>query len=151
MADISGIKPVEKVENIEKPEPGFAVRPPETAQPEVVQGATVREVKKIPARDRLILVSISAARNGDILPVNNGDILGREYVGKDLLTVYDKVSRKHAKIIFFGGEWTIEDLNSTNGTYVNDRKLEPGEKCPLKAKNIIALSKSCEFLVEIGG
>ena len=129
MGDISGIRPVEKTE------------------PDVADklGATVRDAKKA-----LLLVSISAARNGDILPINNGDVLGRERVGKDLLAVYSTVSRRHAKIVFFGGEWTIEDVGSTNGTYVNGRKLEAGQKYPLKAKDIVALSKSCEFLVEIG-
>ena len=136
MGDISGIRPVEKTDKA-----GSG-----TANP----SATVRDVKK-----SLVLVSISAARNGDILSVNDGDILGREHVGRDLLAVYDTVSRQHAKIACSREreceKWTIEDIGSTNGTYVNGRKLEARRKYPLKAKDIVALSKSCEFLVEIGG
>ena len=137
MGDISGIKPVEKTESVEKSGPEQNVAAP---------SATVREVKK----PRLILVAISAARNGDLLPVSDGDVLGREHVGKDLFAVYDKVSRRHAKIACSRVEWTIEDLDSTNGTYINGKKLAPGQKYPLLAKDILALSKSCEFLVEIG-
>ena len=136
MGDISGVRPEEK---IEKPESHI----------EDDASATVRDVKKTPVRDHLVLVVISAARSGDILPVNDGDTLGREHVGKDLFAVYNTVSRRHAKIARSGGEWTIEDMDSTNGTYVNGKMLEAAQKYPLKAKDILAFSKSCEFLVEI--
>lgn len=46
------------------------------------------------------------------------------------LDAYDpdaKVSRKHAKIISGGGKFFVEDMGSTNGTYVNrGRRLLPG-------------------------
>ena len=133
MADISRIRPIEKTENFEEPEPDTTDNP---------SGATVREVKKTPVRDRLVLEVKSASHNGEILSVNNGDIIGREHVGKDLLAAYNTVGRRHAKIIASGGEWVIEDLDSMNGTYVNGRKLEAGQTYPLKTKDIAALSKS---------
>jgi len=37
----------------------------------------------------------------------------------------ETVSRKHAKIEKKGGKTTVIDLESTNGTYLNDRRLEP--------------------------
>jgi hypothetical protein len=38
-----------------------------------------------------------------------------------------KVSRRHARIIFREGKYFVEDLGSTNGTYVNrGRRLLPG-------------------------
>jgi len=38
-----------------------------------------------------------------------------------------KVSRRHARIIFRDGKYFVEDLGSTNGTYVNrGRRLLPG-------------------------
>lgn len=38
-----------------------------------------------------------------------------------------KVSRRHARIIFDNGKFSIEDLGSTNGTFVNrGRRLLPG-------------------------
>lgn len=51
----------------------------------------------------------------------------------DMVLVEDMVSRKHAKITFNAGRITIEDLGSTNGTFVNGirlsqpRKLKPGD------------------------
>lgn len=34
------------------------------------------------------------------------------------------VSRKHCKIFFKNGAWWVEDLNSTNGTYLNGKKIK---------------------------
>ena len=34
------------------------------------------------------------------------------------------VSRKHARFWFEDGEWFVEDLGSSNGTYVNNRRIE---------------------------
>ncbi len=33
------------------------------------------------------------------------------------------VSRRHARLWFDGGEWHVEDLQSSNGTYVNNRRI----------------------------
>jgi pSer/pThr/pTyr-binding forkhead associated (FHA) protein len=33
------------------------------------------------------------------------------------------VSHRHARIYHSDGEWYVEDLGSTNGTFVNDRPL----------------------------
>ncbi len=42
----------------------------------------------------------------------------------DMVLVEDMVSRKHAKITVAGGKITIEDLGSTNGTFVNGEKVK---------------------------
>jgi diguanylate cyclase (GGDEF)-like protein len=42
----------------------------------------------------------------------------------DLPIDQESISRHHAKIIFDGTNHTIEDLSSTNGTFVNDQKIE---------------------------
>jgi hypothetical protein len=41
------------------------------------------------------------------------------------------VSRKHARIFVQGDQVYIEDLNSTNYTYVNQQKITPGQPHPL--------------------
>ena len=41
------------------------------------------------------------------------------------------VSRKHARIFVQGAQVLIEDLNSTNYTFVNQQKLTPGQPQPL--------------------
>jgi len=42
----------------------------------------------------------------------------------DMVLVEDMVSRRHAKIAFSGDQITIEDLGSTNGTFVNGEKVK---------------------------
>ena len=51
------------------------------------------------------------------------------------------VSRRHARIFAQGNQLFIEDLNSTNYTYVNQQKLTPGQPHPLKDGDEIRLGK----------
>ncbi|MEN9216260.1 MAG: FHA domain-containing protein [Gloeomargarita sp. HHBFW_bins_162] len=53
----------------------------------------------------------------------------------------DVVSRIHARLIVQGAQVAIEDMGSTNGTYINGQRLRPGERCPLHAGDWIALGK----------
>jgi pSer/pThr/pTyr-binding forkhead associated (FHA) protein len=42
------------------------------------------------------------------------------------------VSRQHARIFVQGSQILIEDLHSTNRTYVNQQRLMPGQPHPLR-------------------
>ncbi|MEW6650860.1 MAG: FHA domain-containing protein [Chloroflexota bacterium] len=37
--------------------------------------------------------------------------------------LHDTVSARHARFTFFQNQWWVEDLNSTNGTFLNDERL----------------------------
>jgi pSer/pThr/pTyr-binding forkhead associated (FHA) protein len=43
----------------------------------------------------------------------------------DLAITYANVSRNHALIAFDGGRYYVTDLNSANGTYLGNERLEP--------------------------
>ena len=44
-----------------------------------------------------------------------------------------KVSRRHARITFATGKYFLEDLGSTNGTFMNrGKRLPPGHRKPLQ-------------------
>ena len=47
-------------------------------------------------------------------------IIGRERTAKGIVLHDPNVSRRHAELSFDGSIWRIHDLNSTNGTLVND-------------------------------
>ena len=49
-----------------------------------------------------------------------------------------QVSNKHARIIKHGDNYFIEDLKSTNGTFLNNEKIA---KEPLRDKDIITIGK----------
>jgi hypothetical protein len=54
-----------------------------------------------------------------------------------------KVSRRHARIQFLNNQFLIEDLGSTNGTFINrGPRLLPGNKQPLKNGDEIIVGKT---------
>jgi pSer/pThr/pTyr-binding forkhead associated (FHA) protein len=48
-------------------------------------------------------------------------------------------SRQHAVIAYENGRMTIEDLNSSNGTFVNRAKIYPAQPQPLKVNDVIQI------------
>jgi pSer/pThr/pTyr-binding forkhead associated (FHA) protein len=54
-----------------------------------------------------------------------------------------KVSRRHARITFSDGKYVLEDLGSTNGTFVNrGKRLAPGTRQPLSDGDEIIVGKT---------
>jgi pSer/pThr/pTyr-binding forkhead associated (FHA) protein len=54
-----------------------------------------------------------------------------------------KISRKHARITVRNGSYYIEDLGSTNGTYINrGERLIPGDQVPLNDGDEIIMGKT---------
>ncbi|MDR3265648.1 MAG: FHA domain-containing protein [Synergistaceae bacterium] len=85
--------------------------------------------------------------DGRPISVADGDELGRDGACQELFQDIKTVSRRHAKVTRNGGQWRIEDVGSTNGTWVNDRRLEKGRPCPLSTGDTVKLSLSCELKV----
>jgi pSer/pThr/pTyr-binding forkhead associated (FHA) protein len=49
------------------------------------------------------------------------------------------VSRTHARLVSQGSQVYLEDLNSTNFTFLNKQRLQPGQRYPLKQGDEIRL------------
>jgi pSer/pThr/pTyr-binding forkhead associated (FHA) protein len=79
------------------------------------------------------LVSYEVDALGQFWPLHQGaTLLGRKDAGAGAPIEIDHptTSSRHARIYAAArpGRIKIEDLGSTNGTYVNERRLEPGER-----------------------
>ena len=68
--------------------------------------------------DDASLVIQDGAGAGSELPVDGEVILGREQATADLVLEDPGVSRRHARVLPHNGGVIVEDLGSSNGTYV---------------------------------
>ena len=84
--------------------------------------------------------------NDNEYPIQNNTIIGRENHLKEILQNYKTVSRAHIKFLYDGDEWYIQDLHSTNGTYVNGEKITHKK---LSNNDIIDLSTKFTFKIKI--
>lgn len=74
---------------------------------------------------QLALRFISGKYQGSDFPLTeHSEIIVGRSSDLDMILVEDMVSRKHARIACSQNEITIEDLNSTNGTFVNGEKIK---------------------------
>ena len=85
-------------------------------------------------------VLVGAPGGTECLVVIYGAHIGRKHdlfedvvtIGRDpdntIVLESDSVSRRHARIEMFQGSRFVIDMNSTNGTYVNDQPVEPRAK-----------------------
>ncbi|GMU62845.1 MAG: hypothetical protein AMXMBFR34_46080 [Myxococcaceae bacterium] len=98
--------------------------------------------------DGFALKFISGKYQGGEFPLKGEKqvIIGRSSE-LDMVLVEDMVSRKHAKITMAGGKITIEDLGSTNGTFVNGEKVKTSR---IKEGDRILIGTSILKLVKAG-
>lgn len=74
-------------------------------------------------------------------------MMGKERVRVDYcITSNPAVSRTHAKLTRKDGKLYIEDMNATNGTYVNGERIRAGEAVPLEVGDRFRLADE-EFQV----
>lgn len=59
------------------------------------------------------------------------------------------VSRLHAEITFERGVYYLKDLNSSNGTWLNMRKLQGDERLPMESSNQVRMAHLL-MLISIG-
>jgi hypothetical protein len=79
--------------------------------------------------------------------VPSGGVLGRSGEDTAFFRGDRTVSRRHAIVNFHEGEWWIEDLDSTNGTWVNGKRIASGCPHTLNEGDSVALSLACEMKV----
>ncbi|CAN5301995.1 zinc ribbon domain-containing protein [soil metagenome] len=126
------------------PEPALQPHtPPSTLDQVVAPGMAM----KIPAGSKPKLIVLRGQRMNLEYQIYEGDnYIGRaddKAVDVDLedQEPSDRIwsSRQHAVISYEGTSLTIEDLSSTNGTYLNRTRIESGKKMPLSLNDVIQI------------
>ncbi len=82
-----------------------------------------REQRPVPQGKKRSLARFYDGSSGKALHVRKAEVsIGRD-PENDIVIGDDTVSRKHAVLLYKNGKFTLRDLDSSNGTYVNDEKI----------------------------
>lgn len=99
--------------------------------------------------NHLKIVSINAPVYMEFNITKNEFILGfKKELVDGVISYNKKISRVHCKINKYENQYTIMDLDSSNGTYVNNIRLHPHNPYIIKNDDIVRLANS-EFKVII--
>ena len=97
----------------------------------VIQATTVRWRDDIPISVSPCLVVIYGSQLGRRIPLGEESVtLGRS-PSCDLVAEVDDVSREHCQIVPHGDGYLLRDLGSTNGTWLDDRRIAGRRDAPL--------------------
>ena len=77
-------------------------------------------------------------------PLGEGAVvIGRESFN-DIIVYDEEVSRRHAQVSFQDGRYVLEDLGSTNGTYINGRRVK--NPTPLYNGDVIEMGEAARII-----
>lgn len=109
----------------------FGTKAPSPARaPKAEQKAATKPRKQKPARNRktprgnpTTLQVLSGANQGQSVPLGEGPILLGRGTDAAIRLDDDYVSTRHARFATNGEQWFVEDLGSTNGTYIGSQRV----------------------------
>lgn len=90
----------------------------------------------------LVLVSQNPHERNSIVLEKDSYIVGKLAAQSDIVVSHPSVSRIHAKIERRGREYYLCDLNSTNGTFLNGRRLAVNEHVMIHPSDEIAFARA---------
>lgn len=95
------------------------------------------------AKKELYIVAMNAPTRVEIKVTKDEFVLGKKPGACDgLLSFNNMISRVHCRISHRGAQYTITDLQSANGTYVNKLRLQPNQPFPINNGDVIRLANS---------
>ena len=119
----------------------MAVPQKEEQQPEEMVGATTLLWEGGEEyQTHLTLISMNARERNNVVLVNDSYLIGKLKAKVDIYIDDASISRIHAKIQKEEGEYYLYDMNSTNGTFLNGKRLGIREKVLLQVSDEIAFA-----------
>ena len=113
----AGTAPAGNVQQQSTPTAQIAQQPPVQAAPPAPQPVCPASGDKIKLSSQGLGIMIEA-KDGDIIGRKNGSFTG-------IFGSFSHVSGTHCKITKKNGNWHIEDMGSTNGTFYNGSRIAP--------------------------
>lgn len=93
-------------------------------------------------RDRAVLVRMDSGQAGHVTSLDAPEIrLGRQ-LGNTIVIDDEGLSRVHARVFYDGAFYRVQDLQSSNGTYVNGARIE---EAPLTDGSVLQLGPKVCF------
>ena len=98
---------------------------------------------------KFLLRGVSGAVFGKVFPVQGPVVIGRA-AEADIPVAADEISRRHALVKPTQDGLSVEDLGSSNGTYINGKRvqqgfLKPGDELRLDAVRFILVAPGMEM------
>lgn len=121
------------------------------------KGLSVSDVREpyefspaIPPRIKMVkLIAKNTSTPFEIAVTKDEFTIGKKQELVDGAITFNKmISRSHCKIVRQDTQFTVIDLGSANGTYVNGSRIQAGQPCPIKNGDLIRLA-NIEFQVSI--
>lgn len=106
--------------------------------------ATAKVVKREqPPTEHLRIVAMNAPTRVEIEVTKDSFVIGKKPEIADGVVSFNKmISRSHCRIDRDGNRYTVTDLHSANGTYVNKKRLIPDQPFPIRNGDIIRMANS---------
>lgn len=99
----------------------------------------------------LTLVGINTPEHCEIVITGESFVIGINPEKADYVITFNRaVSREHCRIVRQADQWYAVDLNSSNGTFLNRTRLNPGQPARIKTGDRLMLA-NCDFAVKQTG
>lgn len=89
----------------------------------------------------LVLMSTNPRQKESIVLERDSYVIGKLPAQADIVLEHPSVSRVHAKLERLGNDYYLCDLNSTNGTFINGKRLMVNESVKIQPSDEIAFAR----------
>lgn len=94
------------------------------------------------SRDRGVLVRVDGPANGQVHSLGAAEIIVGRGSGAHLRLTDEGVSRRHARLVHARGQYFLEDLDSSNGTFLEGRRIH---RAPLMEGDLVQFGPKASF------